>query len=80
MFLFEKSLMNVYCNRLYDLGKRHSPFSCYGQIKENSAGENLNVINNYMKAEPPSRQIGLPLNISFLQMSKRPPFGRRHQF
>ena len=45
MFLFEKSVIGVYCKRLYDLKKSHSPFSCYGRIKANSAGKNLNVSN-----------------------------------
>ena len=45
MFLFEKSLIGAYCNRLYDLKESHSPFSCYGRIKANSAGKNLNVTN-----------------------------------
>ena len=45
MFLFEKSVIGTYCNRLYDLKESHSPVSCYGQIKANSAGKNLNVTN-----------------------------------
>ena len=43
MFLFEKNLIGTYCNRLYDLKESHCPFSCYGRIKANSAGKNLNV-------------------------------------
>ena len=39
--MFEKRLIGTYCNMLYDLKKSHSPFSCYGQIKANSAGKNL---------------------------------------
>ena len=80
MFLFEKSLIGAYCNRLYDLKERQGPFLCYGRIKANSAGKNLNVTSINTKADPPNRQIGLPLNTSFLYASKRPPFGRRHQF
>ena len=72
MFLFEESLIGAYCNRLYDLGERLGPFSCYGRIKANSADKNLNVTNMNTKADPPNRQISLPLH--------RPPFGRRHQF
>ena len=45
MFLLEKSEIGTYCNRLYDLKESHSPFSCYGRIKANSAGQNHNVIN-----------------------------------
>ena len=45
MFLFEKSVISTYCNRLYDLKESHSPFSCYGRIKANSAGKNLNIRN-----------------------------------
>ena len=50
MFLFEKSLIDTYCNRLYDLKERQEPFSCYGQIKANSAGKTLNVANINSKA------------------------------
>ena len=66
MLLFEKRLICVYCNRLYDLGQRHGPFSCYGRIKANNAGKNLNVTNINTKAGPPNCQIGLPPNSSFL--------------
>ena len=45
MLLFEKSVIGTYCNRLYDLREIHSPFSCFGRIKANSAGNNLNVTN-----------------------------------
>ena len=79
MFLFEKYLIGANCNRLYDFGQGHGPFLCYGRIKANSGGKNLNVKNN-TKTGPPNRQIGLPLNSSFLYESKRPPFGQRHQF
>ena len=51
MFLFEKSVIGTYCNRLYDLKESHSPFSCYGRIKANSAGKNLNVTNINTKKE-----------------------------
>ena len=50
MFLFEKSLIGVYCNRLYNLGEMHGPFSCYGRIKANSAGKILNITNINTKA------------------------------
>ena len=66
MFLFNKSLIGVYCNRLYDLEERHGVFSCYGRIKTISAGKDLNVTNINTKAGPINRQIGLPLNSSFL--------------
>ena len=49
MFLFERNVIGTYCNRLYDLKESHSPFSCYGRIKANSAGKNLNVTNVYTK-------------------------------
>ena len=45
MHLFEKNVICIYCNRLYDLKESHSPFSCYGRIKANSAGKSLNVTN-----------------------------------
>ena len=51
MFLFKKSVKGTYCNRLYDLKESHSPFSCYGRIKANSAGKNLNVTNINTKKE-----------------------------
>ena len=74
MFLFKKSLIGAYCNRLYDLKERQHPFSCYGQINANSAGKDLNV-NINKKAGPPNRRTCLPPNSSFLYESKRPPFG-----
>ena len=45
MFLFEMSVIGMNCNRLYGLRESHSPFSCYGRIKANSAGKNLNTTN-----------------------------------
>ena len=66
MFLFKKSLIGAYCNRLYGLEERHGPFSCYGRIKANSAGKNFDVTNINTKPGPPNRQIDLPLNSSFL--------------
>ena len=63
--MFEKSSTGAYCNRLYDLGERHGPFSCYGQIKANRAGKSLIVTNINTKAGPPNRQRGLLLNSSF---------------
>ena len=70
MCLFKKSLLGANCNRLYDfdiaIGKKYVPFSCYGRIKENSAGKCLNIANTNTKADPPNCQIGLPINSSFL--------------
>ena len=51
MFLLEKSVIGTYCNRLYDLKERQGPLSCYGRIKANSAGKNLNVTNINPKKE-----------------------------
>ena len=45
MFLLEKSEIGTYGNRLYDLKESHRPFSCYGRVKANSAGKNLNATN-----------------------------------
>ena len=50
MFLFEKSVIGAYCNRLYNLKESHSPFSSYGRIKANSASKNLNVTDIDTKA------------------------------
>ena len=80
MFLFKKRLIGAYCITLYDLRERHGTFSCYGRIKANSAGKDLNVTNINMKAGPPNRHIDLPLNSSFLYGSKRPTFMRHYQF
>ena len=80
MFLFEKSLIGTCCKRLYDLKERQDPFSCYGQIKANSAGKNLNDANTNTKAGTPHHRTCLPLNSSFPYESKRSPFGLRHQF
>ena len=55
MFLFEKSVIGTYCNRLYDLKERQGPFSCYGRIKANSEGKDFNVANINAKASPPNR-------------------------
>ena len=66
MFLHEKSLIGAYYNRLYDSGERHGFFSCSGRIKENSVGKDLNVLNINTTAGPPNRQIGFPLNGSFV--------------
>ena len=65
-FFFEKSLIGAYCNRLFDLRERHGPFSCYGRMKANSAGKNLNVTNIDTKTGPPNFQIDLPVNSSFV--------------
>ena len=48
-FLFEKSVIGPYCNRLYELKESHRPFSCYGRIKADRAGKNFNVTNINMK-------------------------------
>ena len=64
--MLENSLEGAYFNRLYDSGERHGPLSCYGRIKANSAGKNLDVTDINTKAGPPNRQIGLPLSSSFL--------------
>ena len=63
-----------------ELWKGLAPFHAMVELKQNSAGKNLNVTNINAKAGPPNRQIGLPPNSSFLYESKRPPFGGRHQF
>ena len=56
MFLFEKSLIGVYSNKLNDLKEWQDPFLCYGRIKANSAGKNPNVTNTYTKAGSPNRR------------------------
>ena len=56
-----------------------APFDAMSELKENSAGKDLNVTNKNTKAGQPDRQIGLPLNSSFFKLSKRPRFGK-HQF
>ena len=55
MFLCEESLIGANWVRLYDFGKRYGLFSCYGRIKANSAGKNLNVTNT--KSVPLNRKI-----------------------
>ena len=49
MFLLEKSVIGTYCNGLYNLKEIHSPFSCKGRIKANSASKNLNTTNSNTK-------------------------------
>ena len=34
MFLFEKSVIGAYCNRLYDLKESHSPFHAVAELKQ----------------------------------------------
>ena len=43
-----------------------APFHAIAELKQNSVGKYLNVTNIKTKAGQPNRQIGLPLNISFL--------------
>ena len=75
MFLFEKSVIGAYCNRLYDFKEKQGPVSCQGQNKANSAGKNLNVTNINTKAGPPNHRTCLSPNSSFLYESKRPRSG-----
>ena len=56
------------------------PFYAVAELKQNSAGKDLNVTNITTKGGPPNRQICLPLNSSFLYESKRPPFKKHQQF
>ena len=70
MFLFEKSTIGAYCNRLYDLEERHGSFSRYGRIKENSVAKDVNATNVDTKESPTDRQTGLPLNSSFFLFMK----------
>ena len=39
------TINTAYWNRLYDLGERPGPFSCYGQINANSADKERNITN-----------------------------------
>ena len=57
-----------------------APFHAMVELKQNSAGKDLNVTNVNTKAGPPNCQIGLPLNSSFLYESKRLPFEKHQQF
>ena len=41
-------------------------FHAMAELKENSAGKDVNVTNKNTKVGPPNCQIGLPLNSSFL--------------
>ena len=43
-----------------------APFHVMAESKENSAGKDVNATNKSTKARLPNRQIGLPLNSSFL--------------
>ena len=46
--------------------KGTAPFHAMAELKQNSAGKDLNVTNIDTNAGSPNRQIGLPLNSSFL--------------
>ena len=48
------------------LGKGMAPFHEMAELKKNSACKDVNVTNKNLKAGPPNRQLGLPLNNSFL--------------
>ena len=61
------------------VGKGVASFHAMAELKQ-IAAEELNVTSINTTGYPSNRGIGLPLNPSFLKMSKRPPFGRRHQF
>ena len=41
MFLFEKSLIGVYCNRLYDLGERPATFHTVVELKQSAQAKVL---------------------------------------
>ena len=66
MLLLEKRFISLYCNELYDLGQDMAPFHAMTELKENSAGKDVNITNKSGKAMPPNCQIRLPLNSSFL--------------
>ena len=55
-------------------------FHAMAELKQNSAGKDVDVTNKNTKAGPPNRQIGLTLNSSFLYLSKRPSFVKHQQF
>ena len=61
-------------------GKDVAPFHTMAELKQNRAGKNLNVTNKSTKAGSPNCQIGLPLNSSFILLSKRLLFGKHQQF
>ena len=56
------------------------PFHAMAELKENSAGKDVNVTNKNTKTGPPNLQLGQPLNSSFLKLSKRSLFGKHVQF
>ena len=66
MLLFEKRFIGVYCNGNMTQGKGMAPFRAMAELRKNSTGKDLNVTNTNTKVGPPNRQIGLPLNSSFL--------------
>ena len=43
-----------------------APFHAMAELKQNSAGKDVNVTNKSTKAGPLNRQISLPLSSSFL--------------
>ena len=43
-----------------------APFHAMAELKENSSGKDVNVTNINTKVRPPNRQIGLPVDSSFL--------------
>ena len=55
MFLFEKSSIGAYCNKLYDLKKAIAPFHAMAELKQIVQEKNLNVTNINTKAGRPNR-------------------------
>ena len=66
MFLFEKSLIDVYCNWLYNKEKGLAFFRAMAELKQTAPAKILIPTNVDTKAGPQNCQIGLPLNSSFL--------------
>ena len=64
MFLFKKSLIGAYCNRLYDLEER-ALFHAMAELKQPTQAKILMSQILIQKAKLPNRQVDLSLNSSF---------------
>ena len=80
MFLFEKSLIGAYCNRLYDLKKGSAPFHAKAKLKQTAQAKILVSPILIRKRAHQIVQHAYHQTAHFFCESKRPTFGRRHQF
>ena len=80
MFLFDGSLIGVYCNRLYDLKKSRVTFHAMTELKQTAQSK---ILMSQILKQKRAHQIvehAYHQTAHFFMSQKRPPFGRNHQF